>query len=73
MRYGKTLNIWSLSETERAALPIGQWVTAGDDPNAPKGRWMGQKRASDVVAWVGNGKGRWRRYMRDLRAYAKAG
>lgn len=68
--YRKTVDVWTLTEAERARLPVGQWVTAGPGPDAPKGRYMGQGRGSDVVAWVGNGKGRWRSYLKALRAYA---
>jgi len=68
MRYTKTLDLWTLDDEQRRKLPIGQWVTAG--PDGPKGRWMGQGRASSVVAWLDNGRGRWRSYMRTIRQYA---
>ena len=68
-QYVKALDIWPLPPKSRAALQVGQWVTAG--PNGPKGRYMGQKRGgTDVVAWSGNGRGR--NYLRALRAYALA-
>ncbi|UVD36658.1 hypothetical protein RCXUPER_240 [Rhodobacter phage RcXuper] len=70
-RYRKTVNVWTLSPEQRAALPIGQWVSAGEGPDAPKGRYLGQTPGSDVVAWLGNGKGRWRAYFKALRDYAK--
>jgi len=68
MRYMKTVDIWTLDDEQRRKLPIGQWVTAG--PDGPKGRWMGQGRASSVVAWLDNGRGHWRSYMRTIRQYA---
>lgn len=69
-RYTKTIDIWTLTEEERSLLPIGQWVTAG--PDGPKGRFMGQGRATTVVAWLENGRGRWRSYMKTIRNYARS-
>jgi hypothetical protein len=65
-RFVPTVDVWTLDETQRAALAIGQWVTAG--PDGPKGRFYGQG-ASTVVAWVGNGRGRWRSYCASIRDY----
>ena len=68
-RYTPTIDIWALDDNERAALAIGQWVTAG--PDGPLGRFLGQGR-STVVAWQGNARGShdYRGYQRSLRAYA---
>lgn len=66
--YVKALDIWPLPPKSRAALQVGQWVTAG--PDGPKGRYMGQKQGgTDVVAWSGNWRGRG--YLRALRDYAR--
>lgn len=62
------LDIWELTDAQRAELPIGQWVTAG--PDGPKGRFYGQGR-STVVAWVGNARGRYRTYMAAVRDYGR--
>lgn len=68
MTYRRTVDIWTLSPTQRAALTPGQWVTAGGD--GPKGRYMGQTaRGTDVVAWADNARGK-RGYGATLRAYA---
>lgn len=68
MTYRPTLDVWTLTESERAALSPGQWVTAG--PNGPKGRYMGQTATgSDVVAWADNARGQ-KGYGATLRAYA---
>lgn len=45
----KTVDIWSLTDEQVAALQPGQYVTAG--PNGVKGRFYG-KGASVVVAWA---------------------
>lgn len=63
-----TLDIWELTDEQRAELPIGQWVTAG--PDGPKGRFYGQGR-STVVAWLGNARGRYRAYMATIRDYGR--
>ena len=72
MRFQKTIDIWPLSPAQRAALQPGQWVTAGNEPGAAKGRFYGEGRASTVVAWVGNAKGRYRSYMASIRDYARS-
>jgi hypothetical protein len=71
-RYAPTLDIWALDDEARAALPVGQWVTAG--PDGPRGRFLGQGRASTVVAWLGNARGSrdYRGYMATLRTYARS-
>lgn len=66
-----TLDIWTLSDEQRAALRPGQWVTAGVD--GPKGRFYGQGR-STVVAWIGNARASrdYAGYMRALRDYGRS-
>lgn len=68
MRYTKAIDIWKLDSNQRKALPIGQWVYAGEPNN--KGRFYGEGR-STVVAWLGNGKGRWPAYCKALHNYGK--
>lgn len=68
MRFQKTIDIWTLSEEQRAALQPGQWVIAGN--GGSKGRFYGQG-ASTVVAWTGNARGRYRSYMATIRDYGK--
>ena len=68
MRYQPALNIWNLSPEQIKALPIGQWIYAGDP--STKGRFYGQGR-STVIAWHGRGKGRWAEYCKALHAYGK--
>ena len=68
--YTKTFDIWPLPTKVRAAIQIGQWVTAG--PDGPKGMYLGQtKSGSDVVAWSGNMKNK-KGYVKSLREYAKS-
>ena len=67
-RYSKAINIWDLSELERRALSIGQWVYAGDPTT--KGRFGGEGRTT-VIAWLGRGKGRWKSYSKALYHYGK--
>lgn len=71
MRYAPTIDIWTLSEDQRAHLPVGQWVTTGTD--GPKGRFLGAGRGSEVVAWLGNARASrdYRGYMAALRDYAR--
>ncbi|MGZ2448484.1 hypothetical protein ACVIRO_001238 [Rhizobium ruizarguesonis] len=69
MRYLKTVDIWEWPEAERARLQPGQWVAAGE----ARGRYLGQKPGgSDVVAWQGRTRHRWKSYVRSLRDYATA-
>jgi len=65
-RFKPIVDIWTLSDQERATLQPGQWVFAGDRNNV--GRFYGQGR-STVVAWRGNWKGRFRHYNRALSDY----
>ncbi len=69
-RFFPAFDIWPLSDDQRAAIPAGQWVTAG--PDGPKGRFFGQG-ATTVVAWVGNARGsrNYREYMRTIRDYGR--
>lgn len=78
MRYRPTLDLWTLSPDARAALPIGQWVSAGapDASRANCGRWCGVTRGgSEVVAWNGNARKHASpaAYRHLLRTYAKGG
>jgi len=68
MKFKPAINIWTLNDVERATLQIGQWVYAGDRSNM--GRFYGQGR-STVVAWCGNGRGRWRSYTSAIRDYGR--
>lgn len=70
MRFTKAVDIWALSDSERASLPIGQWVYAGDKSNM--GRFYGQG-ASTVVAWLGNARGSkdYRGYMATIARYGR--
>lgn len=50
MLYVATVDVWALTEEQRAMLQPGQWVQAG--PDGPRGRWAGMKASgSSVVAW----------------------
>jgi hypothetical protein len=69
MKYQPALDVWTLTDHQRAALQIGQWVYAGDRSNM--GRFYGQGR-STVVAWHNNGKRiGWRNYCRSLYDYGQ--
>ena len=76
MRYQPTINIHNLTDTQRAALQVGQWVATTDQVTKPeeRGIYLGIKPSgSVVVAWYGNTKGRdYRAYVQTLRAYARA-
>lgn len=74
MRYGPTIDIWTLTDEQRAKLPVGQWVTAGPTSDAPKGRFMGEGRGTQVVAWLGNARASrdYRGYMATSRDYARS-
>jgi hypothetical protein len=70
MRFQPTLDVWQLTETERAAIQPGQWVRAGD--NNSRGQYMGQRPSgADVVAWRNGGKG-YAAKRKTLRLYAIA-
>jgi hypothetical protein len=77
-RFLPTVDIWTLSPEQRAALIPGQWVSAGA-PDADRnncGRFYGVKQSgSVVVAWNGNARtersGDWPGYQRALYNYAK--
>ena len=68
-RYTKAVDIWSIDQEGRSRLQIGQWVTAG--PGGQRGRFYGASSRSTVVAWLGNARGRYRRYMQTLRDYGR--
>lgn len=73
MKYQPTIDIWPLSDRERATIQPGQWVRAY--PGGPIGRWFGLTRARvAVVAWhAGKApKGHWNNKCHLLRQYAKA-
>jgi len=76
MRYQPTINIHNLTDTQRAALQVGQWVATTDQVTKPeeRGIYLGIKPSgSVVVAWYGNAKGNdYRAYVQTLRAYARA-
>lgn len=73
MRYQPTIDIWPLSDRERAQIQPGQWIRAY--PDGPTGRWCGFTRAGTcVVAWQA-GKapiGHYAAKFTQLRAYARA-
>lgn len=70
MQFKATIDIWALSDSERAAIQPGQWVKAGD--NGSRGQYMGMKPGgSDVVAWR-NGRKNYANKRRMLRQYALA-
>lgn len=66
-KFKPMLDIWELSDEERAALQPGQWVYAGTRDHV--GRFYGQGR-STVVAWRSNYQGRFRTYTQAIRDYA---
>jgi hypothetical protein len=76
MRYQPTINIHRLTDTQRAALQVGQWVATTDQVTSPteRGVYLGTKPSGTVVvAWYGNAKGNnYRAYIRTLRNYATA-
>jgi hypothetical protein len=55
-QYKKSVNIWELSQPERKALQVGQWITAGNSGcKFSRGIWCGQTNSgSDVAVWLGN-------------------
>jgi len=67
-KFQKTVEVWPLSQQERAKLQAGQHITAG----GAKGRWCGQTaRGIDVAAWRGNGSKGMLKKMRALIEYAQ--
>jgi hypothetical protein len=69
MQFKPTIDVWALSQVERAAIQPGQWVKAG--PNGPRGQYLGQRKSgSDVVAW--QGRHAFKAARRALRLYAIA-
>jgi hypothetical protein len=76
-RFLPTVNLWTLSDADRAALLPGQWVSAGT-PDATRsncGRFYGVRRSgSVVVAWNGNARRAesWTEYQRTSYRFAAA-
>ena len=73
MKYQKSMNIWNMSDSERAKLQPGQWVYAGDKSN--NGIFLGIRESGSVVcAWYQNAKcaREYKAYIRILRDYALA-
>jgi len=71
-KYQKTVDIWAATYSEREALQVGQWITAG--PNGARGIWLGiTSTKSCVAAWVGNMERNKNpaKYLANLSAYAK--
>jgi hypothetical protein len=67
-KFTKTVEVWPLSPSERAALQPGQHITAGGAP----GRWCGQTKSGiDVAAWRVNGGSGMISRIRTLRDYAE--
>ena len=72
VRYIKAPDIWTLTDEQRAKLQPGQWVYAGPFGDTG-GRFLGQGRASTVVAWQGNRRAtEARAYESTLRTYAQS-
>lgn len=67
--FQKTVDVWGLSDAERALLQPGQHVKTTGDERAT-GRWCGQTIGGSVVAWNGNARGK-AGYLRTCREYAK--
>jgi len=68
MKYTKTIDVWALTEAQRAKLQAGQWIKAG----SAKGVYLGQKASgSDVACWHHEGIKDWKSKVSTLRAYAK--
>ena len=72
MKYQKSINIWNMSDSERAKLQPGQWIYAGEKTS--KGIFLGIRESGSVVcAWYQNAKSReYKSYIRTLRDYALA-
>jgi hypothetical protein len=73
-RFQPALDVWQLSEGQRARLMPGQWIYAGTRDHI--GRYLGQKSGGvDVVAWhkrASGFPGGYRDYVKRLRQYASA-
>ncbi len=75
-RFQSTIDIFTLSDEQRAQLQPGQWVTAGPDDfgdGRNRGRYFGKSaNGNDICAWIGNAKGRYRSYMASIAAYGRS-
>ena len=72
MRYQKSIDIWSISDSEISKLQRGQWIHGGKYDN--KGIFLGVKPSGTiVVAWLGNmhWQKSYRGYIQTLLNYAK--
>ncbi len=76
-RFLHTVNVWTATDEELAALLPGQWVSAGE-PDATRsncGRWYGiTKGGTKVAAWNGNARRAdcgWKAYHQKLHRYAQ--
>lgn len=77
MRFQKTIDIWSIPDSQVAQLQVGQWVSAGkaDEGRQNCGRFLGVKRSGSVVViWNGNVHNRKDRkaYRQAMKDYAKS-
>jgi hypothetical protein len=71
MTFKKTIDIYTLTESQIKVLQPGQWVTAG---GGATGRFYGvRKSGSVVVAWSNNAKnsGNYFDYCKTLYQYAR--
>ena len=68
-KFQKSVDVWTLTQEQRARLQVGQHITAG----GATGRWCGQtKLGTDVAMWrAGVKRGDKSRKMRALIDYAK--
>jgi hypothetical protein len=72
-QYVRAFDINALPPATLPHVSIGQWVYAGERTRDGIGRFMGVKPSGTiVVAWLGNGRSRWRSYCQTLRQYALA-
>lgn len=72
-QYVRAFDITALPEAARAKISIGQWVYSGQRTKDGIGKFLGVKPSGTiVVAWLGNGRGRWASYTKALRQYALA-
>ena len=71
-KFQKSVDVWTLTQEQRARLQVGQHITAGGAGGAT-GRWCGQtKLGTDVAMWRAGVKREDKsRKMRVLIDYAK--
>lgn len=74
-KFQPIVNIWALTDEERAKLQPGQWVCAGpDDSPMTRGVFCGVRPCGSVVVmWMGNAQGRYQGYRKALMDYARGG